>query len=76
VANAIIEHKKIENIIYKTDYAIDEVGFTIAFHPRHKAFVKQLNQHIIKLRANGELTRIINSHIRVENRTSFGKQTK
>ena len=76
VANAIIEHKKIENIIYKTDYAIDEVGFTIAFHPRHKAFVEQLNQHIVKLRENGELTRIINSHIRVEHKMLIGKRTR
>lgn len=62
VANSIIKQKKWENIIYRSPMAVDEVDFTLAFHPKHSALVLQLNSHIKALAASGKLTEIIELH--------------
>nr|WP_136252126.1 transporter substrate-binding domain-containing protein [Ningiella ruwaisensis] len=62
VADAIIEKNQLSQIVYRSDFAVDEVDFTFAFHPSKQAYRDTLDTHIRRLHDSGELSAFIVKH--------------
>ncbi|GAC14432.1 substrate-binding periplasmic protein [Aliiglaciecola lipolytica] len=62
VGQAIIDKYQLHNQVKHSFKSLDEVNFTIAFHPRNKQFVTILNKHIEMLAETGQLEEIIDTH--------------
>lgn len=60
VGEWLIESNGWHNSIFRSTSVLDEVGFTIAFHPKWQAFVDKLDKHIQQLEQSKELLKIVN----------------
>lgn len=60
VGEWLIESNGWHNSVFRSATMLDEVGFTLAFHPRWQSFVDKLNVHIQQLEQSGELLSMVN----------------
>jgi ABC-type amino acid transport substrate-binding protein len=58
-ANKVIKKNNLEANIWASKVTIDETGYRLAFHPKHKEFVDIMNKHITNLLQSGELEQFI-----------------
>ena len=65
VGQWLIETNGWQNSIFRSKQTVDQVDFTLAFHPSWQTFVSVLNQHIQQLSDSGALQQIIDSQRRL-----------
>lgn len=65
VGQWLIETHGWESTVFRSQQLVDQVNFTLAFHPSWQRFVVVLNQHIQQLTDSGELQKIIDRQRRL-----------
>ncbi|MFQ3249584.1 substrate-binding periplasmic protein [Glaciecola sp.] len=63
-ANKVINKNNWEAVVSASKVIIDQTGYTLAFHPKHQAFVDIMNKHIAHLLESGELDKFITRQTR------------